>query len=61
MKIITKYQVEVYVDAEMVTIVCGTLEEAEKKLRSYHRNEMEAYIIKTVETGKSTVEKFLIV
>jgi hypothetical protein len=61
MKTIVKYQIEAYVYAEQVTIVCETLEQAEKKLRNYHKNEMEAYLIKTVETGKSTVEKFLIV
>jgi hypothetical protein len=61
MKIITKYHIEAYIDAEEVTIVCETLEEAEKKLRNYHRNETEAYLIKTIETGKSSVERFLIV
>ena len=61
MKVTIKYEVEARVDAEEVTITCQTLEEAERKLKSFHRNETEAYIIKTVQTGKSITEKFLII
>jgi len=61
MKIITKYHIEANIDTEEVIIECQTLEEAEKKLKNLIKGEQEAYIVKTVQTGKSTTEKFFII
>ena len=60
MKVTIKYEVEARVDAEEVIISCQSMEEAERKLKSFHRNETEAYIIKTVQNGKSAPQKFFI-
>jgi hypothetical protein len=61
MKIKVKYHIEANVDAEQVIIECQTIEEAEKKLKNLLRAEQEAYIVKTIETGKSIKERFFII
>jgi urease accessory protein UreH len=61
MKIKVKYHIEANINAEQVIIECQTLEEAERKLKNFLKMEQEAYIVKTVETGKSIEEKFFII
>jgi urease accessory protein UreH len=61
MKIKVKYHIEAHINAEQVIIECQTFEEAERKLKNFLKMEQEAYIVKTVETGKSIEEKFFII
>jgi hypothetical protein len=61
MKIITKYHIETNVGEEQVIIECQSLEDAEKKLKNLIRSEQDAYLIKTIETGKSKKESFLMI
>ena len=61
MKIKVKYHIEANIETQQVIIECQTLEEAEKKLKNLLRGEQEAYIVKTVETGKSKKECFFII
>ena len=60
MKITIKYHIEAFVDAQQVVIECDSLEQAEKKFKNYISSGSEAYLFKTVNTGKSTKEVFLI-
>ena len=60
MKITIKYHIEAFVEAQQVVIECDSLEQGEKKLKNFISGGSEAYLIKTVNTGKSTTESFLI-
>ena len=56
MKIKITYKIE-YSDQ---VIICDSLQEFEKKIKSVGKMEVEYYAYKIVETGKSTKETFLI-
>lgn len=55
-KVKVSYQIE---GAEEL-IICETLEQAEKKLKSLRSSELECYLYRIEKRGKSITEQFLV-
>lgn len=55
MKIIIKYQIEV--NGEVIE--CETLDQAERRMRSLHVQEVEGYLIRREYKGDKLIEEYL--